>query len=225
MAHRSAQAVSFDNGGKMRTLVLMVLVIASIGTTSAFAADSHKKRVAEQEANFKSRRDKLLQSIAKLDTSLQAHGVEAKEIALARATLNEMIKVTAPWRDLKSRSTKTQHDGQANLDKYLMIANAQLAAPRHQLALIKKAEFEAWARANPEAAKLLEIQRRAEAAESAAMNAEMQAQKAIRGAAQAQRDAAEARQQAQEADYRARAAQQKSARAEDALRQHGIHSW
>lgn len=209
----------------MKTLALTVLAFVAIGAATGLAAGSHEERVAKVEADLKARRDRLLQSIAELDVSLRAHGVEANEIGLAIATLDEMVKVTPAWRDLKSRSTKTRDNAKATLDKYLKTASDQIAGPRQQLALIKKAEFEAWAQANPEAAKLLEIQRRAEAAESTAMNAEMQAQRARRDAEQAQDDAAQAQQQAQEADRKARASQQKSERAEDALWRHGIHSW
>lgn len=209
----------------MRTRVLALLMIAGIGATTGLAAGSHEERVAKLEADFKARRDMLLQSIAELDVSLQAHGVEAKGTALAKATLNEMSRAAALWRDLKSRSTKTQQNAKASLEKYLRTANEQLAAPRQRFALIKKAEFEAWAQANPQAARLLEIQRRAEAAEAAARDAEMEARNARSAAARAESDAQDAQSEAQRADRRARAAQQRSDRAEDALWRNGIQSW
>jgi len=111
------------------------------------------------------------------------------------------------------------------LDNYLKNANEQRHAPRPQLAIIKKAEFEAWARANPQAAKLLEIERRAAAAEAAASDAESAAGSAQAAAARAQADAQQAQQQAEEADRRARNAEQEAQRSKNAQWRHGIHSW
>lgn len=204
------------------TSVLLSALLATV--TLAFGAGSHDERVESAKAELIAKRDRLLQSLAELEVSLKAHGVESKDIDLARASLSEMMESRA-WRDMASRTTKTREAARATLEQYLKTADEQLSAPRKQLALIKKAEFEAWARANPEAAKLLEIQRRTEAAESAAMNAQWQAQEAEAAAARAQADAQQAQWQAQEAERRARNAQQRSQRAEDALWQHGIHSW
>jgi hypothetical protein len=208
----------------MKTILLGCILLLALVTTQTLAADSHEQRVAKVEADLRARRDRLIQSIAELDVSLQAHSIVSKEVVAARTNLNEMLKARA-WRDLSSRSTKTHEGAKVALEKVLTTVEAQLTGPRQQLALIKKAECEAWARANPEAAKLLEIQRRAEAAEVAAMNAEMEAQNARSAAARAESEAQQAQWQAQEADRKARAAQQNSNRAEDALRQHGIHSW
>ena len=208
----------------MRAKSLITVCALLVSVTFALAAGSHEERVAKATADFTAQRDKALQSLAELEVSLKAHDIVSKDIAAARKTLDEMMESRA-WRDLSSRSTKTHREARTTLDRHLKTARNQLAVPRQQLALIKKAEFEAWARANPEAAKLLEIQRRTEAAESAAMNAQWQAQQAEAAAAQAQADAQQAQWQAQEAENRARNAQQRSQRAEDALWQHGINSW
>ena len=208
----------------MKTTPWIALLALLISATLAFGAGSHDERVEKAKTDMMAKRDNALQSLAELEVSLKAHGVESKEIAAPRKTLGEMMKTRA-WRDLASRTTKTREAAKATLEQYLKTTNEQLVLPRNQLALIKKAEFEAWARANPEAAKLLEIERRVEAAESAAMNAQSQAEQAESAAAQAQAAAQQAQWQAQEAERRARNAQQKSQRAEDALWEHGIHSW
>ena len=201
--------------------VTCVLLMASL----ALGADSHGERVARAKAEFTAKREKTLRSIAELEVSLEAHGVVSKDVAAARETLDEMMKSRA-WRDLASRTTKTQREARVTLEQFLKTAREQTAAPRQQLALIKKAEFEAWARANPEAAKLLEIQRRAEAAESAAMNAQWQAQEAEAAAARAQADAEQAQWQAQEAERRAREAERRARNAQQRSQQAaGLWCW
>lgn len=195
----------------MRATPLVMFCALLLSTALAIAAGSHEQRVAKAKADLTAKRDRALQSLAELEVSLKAHGIVSKDIAAARKTLDEMMKQPRAWRDFASRATKTQRQARATLEQYLKTARDQLALPRQQLALIKKAEFEAWARANPEAAKLLELQRRVEAAECAAMNAQSQAQQAEAAAAQAQADAQNA--------------QQRSQQAEDALRRHGIYSW
>jgi hypothetical protein len=208
----------------MSATATVALLAVLLGTVPALGAGSHEQHVEQVKADLIAKRERALQSLAEMEVSLKAHGLESKAVAAARNILDDMMQAAA-WRDLASRTTKTREAARAALDQYLKTADAQIAAPRKQLALIKKAESEAWARANPEAAKLLEIQKRAEAAESAALNAQWQAQAAEAAAAEAQADAEQAQRRAKEAERRATDAEQRSHHAGDAFWQKGAQSW
>lgn len=202
-----------------RIVIFFILV-----TAIAFAGDSHKAKVRKIEADLKAKREEILLAAVELDVSLQAHGIKSKDITVARGILDNMLK-SGTWRDLSSRTTKKREAAKAFLEKYLFHANQSLAIARGQLALIKKAEYDAWARAHPEQAKLREIEKRVKAAQNAAMNAQWQAQDAQAAAERAERAAQEAQSQAAEAERRARNAQRRAQDAEDNPGINWRHPW
>lgn len=197
-------------------VVVKSALIFAFGAAAAFSANPVEDHVNRMQDGLKAKRESLIQAIAELEVSLQAHGIVSKEVPEARATLDAMLKASA-WRDLPSRTTKTRESARAALENYIATANKQLEAPRQQLLLIKKAEFEVWARANPEAARLLEIEKRAAKAESAAADAAYAARNA-------QAAALDAQEQAEDADRRARNAQDESQRSKEILRRNGLDS-
>lgn len=211
------------------------LAVLVIGTSLAVGADSQLERAARTQAELKSQREKALQCADELDASLTAYGLASPDIAAARKTLDAMMQQRDAWRSLTSRTTKTREAARASLEHYLRTARTQVAVAEQKLALIKKAEFEEWAKANPGAAKIVELEQRTKKAEAeaAAKNAEDEsliaqgrAEDAQRAAAQAQRDADAALEKRAKPDpteelYRQLDAD-KLRRAEEALRRNGI---
>ena len=92
-----------------------------------------------------------------------------------------------------------------------------------------KAKHAAWARANPEEAKLQELEDRTAAAEFAARSAKFNAQQAIdsanRAKIEAENNAQWQQNRAAEAERKEKDSNRKADRAEDALNQHGIYSY
>jgi len=205
--------------GVMRRVV-MFCVSASLFLTPLCtpAGDTHEARVESEKTRLVDQRAAVLQSLAELEVSLRQYDIAAtNEVSAARDTLDRMLKDRA-WRDLGSRETRSLQAAKAALDKYLADARTLVEGPRRQLALAKKAEYDAWARANPEAAKIRELEARIADAESEAMNAADRAE-------EAKRDAQRAQAAAQEAEWRSRQAERRSRDAEDALMHHGISTW
>lgn len=197
----------------------------------SFGADSHETRVANIVSGLNARRDSLIQSLDELEISFHAYNLPTQTISEARQHLAAMLNSKA-WRDLNSRSTKTQKVAISVLDRFLHSAYEKYSDSRRELAIVKKAEFEVWARANPEAAKIIELQRRVQSAESTAFSAQQDANRAREAASSAQSEAQnaqwlarEAEKRSREASQRANDAERKSERAEDSLRSHGLHSW
>lgn len=173
-----------------------------LGASVTMGAESHEARVAKTKTDFLARRDAMLNSLAELDVSLQAHGIASPEIATVRTALKNMPQLIA-WRDQSSRETKTREAANETLQRYLQSANAQLTVPRQQLERIKKAEYEAWAAANPGEARIDELRKRVVDAEDGALNAQRHAQNAEETAEKAAQDASWAMQEARNEAARA----------------------
>lgn len=202
---------------RMRSTMSIMLILILFPVSLTFCADSHEQRVEKTRAELTTRRNGMLLSLADLDAFLKARGIKSKEIIAAHAILNKMHEARA-WRDIASRSTKTRKAAEATIKALLAKADEQLIIPRQQFARIKKAEFQAWARANPEAATLLEMKKLSEQARIASFNAQWSAQ-----------DAEDAAEEAQQSQWRAEAAaaeaREERRRTEKALRQHDMNAW
>lgn len=195
--------------------LFFLTVFLLIGYSLAFGQDSHQQRVAKAERELNAKRDRLLQSIETIEISLQAYEIDSEEIAKACALLEEMTNSAALWRNFRSRETRTRRAANAKLENYLSRANVQFRIARRRLELVKQAEFDAWARKNPGAAKLIELERRIQSAQSQSVNAQQQAEQAQRAASRAQAQAEHALWEADSAGQRARRAEEKAQQAED----------
>ena len=153
-------------------------------------------------------RQGVLAAAIYVDAGLRAHGIQSPSISPATNALQKMMQDSAAWRDLASRSTRTQQQAETRLSHYIQEANASLNDARRQLALVKKAEYEAWARGHPEAAKIKELEERTRAAENAADDAQSRSLNAQReaniAAEQMRSQVNNARVEADEANRRSR---------------------
>lgn len=192
----------------------ILTIFLLLTTSAAFSQGKHDVRINNTENNLNNHREKKLQECAELEASLKERGIQAKEIDEARKLLEKMTNDKNNWRNLKSRSTSTYKAAEEALYRYLSDASKKLTVPKTQLAALEKAEFDAWARQNPGAAKVLELEKRVKAAEKKARNAEDEASSALAVAKEAQFEANQSRIQAEEAKWKARQAENRAIEAE-----------
>ena len=205
---------------KHSALMFVLVLCASI----SFGLDTHEKKVEQVKDTLKNRQQKLIDESNLLAVELVEYKIQSPSFTMATNKLSLMNNDRA-WRDLSSRETRTCEQAKSKLNDAMDWVKVQLGEARKPVEMIKKAEYEAWARAHPEAAKIKELERRVASAESSAYNAEQESQTARNEAAKAQMDANNAAMAAQEAQNDANRAQRKAANAEGALQSHGIHSW
>jgi hypothetical protein len=222
----------------MRNATIAILGCWLAVATCTHAKVNYSEKVAALEKSFMEKAKAIVSAADAIDVALQKFDWKSKATDQARMGVTNMLKASA-WRDLPSRDTRRHSEAVAVLQRYIQEGNGHIERGRKELNGFKEAEFLAWAAAHPEEARALEINRRLEAAENAARNAsyaaqqarqesEQASQKAQRASQDAQRasqDAQDAQQRAVRAQRQAQESDQKAGRAEDALQQHGIHSW
>ena len=136
----------------------MVLAMIPILCTSG-GVKSFEEKVQRDRDRIVQRQDTLLNETLGVDAELRARNVVSPAIAAATNLLGRMSYDSAAWRGLESRSDRIREQAKAKLASYLAQADKLLGDARRELAPIKQAEYDAWARANPEAAKLDELQK------------------------------------------------------------------
>ncbi len=186
--------------------ILAILLLAHVSMSAG--VEQFEDKVQRIRDGLTKRQQDLLYEANNLDVELRAHGVQSPSIPAATNVLKKMLSDSAAWRDLASRSTRTHEYCKQRLGAYIQQASTILEDPRRQLTLIKNAEYEAWARAHPEAARINELQKRTIAAQAAAEDAQQQARDASDSANLANEEATKARTEAKEAVERAKRAQQ-----------------
>jgi len=156
-------------------LVIVVTILCSAVT--CIADNSHDAKVVEIRNTLIQSASNLGATIANIEAQLRIRKVTMKDIPLARARLEQFQKLPY-WRDLSSRTTRKQYDAKSNLERYLKETDDILALPRAKLASCKIAEYEAWKKANPKEAAMLELTVLADKAKQQAEVAESKAEAA-----------------------------------------------
>jgi len=197
----------------MRAFRFALAVALVILLAAPLAAGSHEARVKRAKDAFLARRAAVGKDLESIADSYLQYGLDTNNLQTIRKTLSELDRSNA-WRDLASRETRTQNKADAVLNELFISVNQQLATARKEVEKIKKAEFYKWARQNPAAAKLLELERRIQQAEADASTAGWAAEQAQRDAESAQWKAQQADQQAQQAEWDAARANRRARRAE-----------
>lgn len=208
----------------MRNTTIAILGCWLAAATCTPAQDTYLAKVETVRQSFMDKARAVVSAADEIDLGLQRYDWKSKATDQARLIVTNMFKASA-WRDLPSRDTKRYKDAVSALQRYIDEGNYHIQLGRKELAEFKEAEYQAWARAHPEEARALEIQKRLQAAENAAVNAQMQAGAAQSAARRAGQEAEQASQDAQAAKRQAQESDRKAGRAEDSLRQHGIYSW
>lgn len=213
------------------TLLISIAALVFAAPISGYAIDTHSIKVESIRQSLVDKAQTVLSGAEEIDKELERYKWKSKATQQARIVVTNMLMSSA-WRNLPSRDTRKHNDAVETLQRLVDEANRYLETGRKELLAFKEAEYQAWAKAHPEEARTLELQKALRAAQSAAFNAEMQAQEAKTAARQAGEEAEEAKQQAQDAQNQAQRAQRQSqdagnraTRAEDALFRQGINSW
>ncbi len=202
-----------------KTCAWVIFALLVVQGYAAPTNDTHLIKVERARKSLMNQASVLSSAADELDSELAKFQKQSENTVKVRTVITNMLANVAAWSELNARDTR-RHDGaKKRLEGLLKEARGHLDSGKKELAALKKAEYEAWARANPEAAMQLELQKRIAAAESAAQTASIAAQMASREAEDAARTARNAQMQAQEAERKAKDTER---RTNDTLWRHGI---
>lgn len=169
----------------------LVLCSAFMLVSLCQAQDSHQVKTDALVRKYIQDAREVVNGADKIDLDLQRFGQKSKYAEQARLVARNMV-YTAAWKDLRSRETRKNRSATIMIDRMFELANNHLVSGRKELAVLEEAEYAEWAKAHPEEAKSLDMQRRLQAAEEAAKNAALKAQAAEDAAKRASEEAIEA---------------------------------
>lgn len=155
---------------------------------TAYGQDSHQMKTDAITRKYVQEARGVAEAANKIDLDLQKYGHKSKYTEQARLVARNLFH-TAAWKDVTSRETKKHRAAVTAINQMIELANSHLSSGRQELASLEQAAYAEWAKTHPDEARLMDMQRRLEAAEEAAKIAATKAQEAEESAERARRDA------------------------------------